>query len=57
MKFTPQRMKILHSVDGVNYSLNFFREKYFIHIHNFIRFHYSYTAYFICEGIMFSVDY
>ena len=24
MKFTPQRMKFLHSIDGVNYSLDFF---------------------------------
>ena len=26
MKFTPQRMKFLHSIDGVNYSLDFVRE-------------------------------
>ena len=26
MKFTPQRVKSLHSMDGVNYSLNFFLE-------------------------------
>ena len=27
MKFTPQRIKFLHSIDGVNYSLDFsFRE-------------------------------
>ena len=24
VKFTPQRMKFLHSIDGVNYSLDFF---------------------------------
>ena len=24
MKFTPQRVKFLHSIDGVNYSLVFF---------------------------------
>ena len=24
MKFIPQRMKFLHSIDGVNYSLDFF---------------------------------
>ena len=23
MKFTPQRMKFIHSIDGVNYSLDF----------------------------------
>ena len=26
MKFTPQRMKFLHSIDGVNYLLDFFLE-------------------------------
>ena len=26
MKFTPQRVKFLHSIDGVNYSLEFFFE-------------------------------
>ena len=24
MKFTPQRVKFLHSIEGVNYSLDFF---------------------------------
>ena len=28
MKFTPQRMKFLHSIDGLNYSLDFL-EGYF----------------------------
>ena len=26
MKFTPQRMKCIHSIDGANYSLDFVRE-------------------------------
>ena len=26
MKFTPQQIKFFHSIDGVNYSLDFFRE-------------------------------
>ena len=29
MKFTPQRMKFLHSIDGVNYSFDFFLESTF----------------------------
>ena len=28
MKFTPQRVKFLHSMDGVNYSLDFFFLRY-----------------------------
>ena len=28
MKFTSQRMKFLHSIDGVNYSLDFFFREY-----------------------------
>ena len=29
MKFTPQRVKFLHSIDGVNYSLDFFFREYY----------------------------